>query len=693
MNTSKFGADGATFKDTLGREKFAKELAYNLVNSFPNGSESIVLGITGNWGNGKSSFLNFVEREISHLKGKSEGSTIILCSFKPWTLNGIENITAEFYKLLNTKLGNENETLRKRFSKIYESTSNYRKLIPKTKLLGFALKSFDKVVKSALEEPDNESIKSDINKILKRENIQLIITIDEIDRLEGEDILSLFKLVKSNCSFTNTRYILCFDKTQVLSLIDKKYTGSDTNYLEKIVQIEFPLPAIQKHRLLSIVKENLREFEQRHGIKFDNDFIELCWDIYGLQHIISNIREIKRLINSLTLRLPSIKNEVNPTDFFILEVIRLNSHRLYLQVYEGILSEFEYSHSDKSLRGNWTKQLENKNVGRLLDALRDKLPTYVYSKISEKRLFEHKYYKRYFTLQISQNEIKDEELKNYLTNTSRRIDLLKSFNKNHKTEDFLEQLRNPKLNPEFIKNIGGDVFMQLLEIENHISFDQRLWITLSEAIFNLLILKKIQTEVIKSIFNLTNGSIGPNFCELMVNHWFIGEIKKREKSNQLFKETPDYELFEKLIYLKEGFEDRFDRLLQECFNDLVKQEKYRNHSFDNPYMDFLIPQYLKKYPNQYDTFLKETINNPSRFKSYVIFLVDKVIIKWGIDKLRIISWIEGYEKVVNNDKKLLIKTLKSIERAETFDVQFLKIEKCLEAFSENDILFDPTQPQ
>ena len=56
--------DSATKKDTLGREKFAKQIVTSLTTSFEDTDDSIVVGICGSWGSGKSTLLNFINNEI-----------------------------------------------------------------------------------------------------------------------------------------------------------------------------------------------------------------------------------------------------------------------------------------------------------------------------------------------------------------------------------------------------------------------------------------------------------------------------------------------------------------------------------------------------------------------------------------------------------------------------------------------------
>ena len=52
-------------QDKLNRSEFAKSLAKS-INNIPKNRNSIVIGLMGGWGTGKSSLLNLIEYEIRY---------------------------------------------------------------------------------------------------------------------------------------------------------------------------------------------------------------------------------------------------------------------------------------------------------------------------------------------------------------------------------------------------------------------------------------------------------------------------------------------------------------------------------------------------------------------------------------------------------------------------------------------------
>uniref|UniRef100_UPI003015DB45 P-loop NTPase fold protein n=1 Tax=Chryseobacterium sp. VD8 TaxID=3081254 RepID=UPI003015DB45 len=88
--------------DKLGRVNFAYEIAWGLVNSFKDNNESIVIGLSGNWGSGKSTLINFIIGEIEKISKEQEQEIIVL-RFNPWMFTGQKELQNIFLKELLTK--------------------------------------------------------------------------------------------------------------------------------------------------------------------------------------------------------------------------------------------------------------------------------------------------------------------------------------------------------------------------------------------------------------------------------------------------------------------------------------------------------------------------------------------------------------------------------------------------------------
>ena len=103
--------------DKLGRYLFAEEIANGLVNSFADKNESIVLGVNGHWGSGKSTLINFITEEVTRLSSEIEKDIIVL-NFNPWMFSGQKELQNIFLKELYLKFESQKGKLQKASKKL-----------------------------------------------------------------------------------------------------------------------------------------------------------------------------------------------------------------------------------------------------------------------------------------------------------------------------------------------------------------------------------------------------------------------------------------------------------------------------------------------------------------------------------------------------------------------------------------------
>ena len=100
-------------------------------------------------------------------------------------------------------------------------------------------------------------------------------------------------------------------------------------YLEKIVQAPFELPLPDRAALRRLLSEQLDELIAETP---DHMFDLGHWEnVYrdGIDNYIQTPRDVVRLINTLAVTYPSVREEVNPVDFFALEALRVSDSAAY----------------------------------------------------------------------------------------------------------------------------------------------------------------------------------------------------------------------------------------------------------------------------------------------------------------------------------------------------------------------------
>lgn len=312
-------------EDSLDRKKFVEDIYEEIVN-FPSDS-SFVFGLYGGWGEGKTSFLNLLKQKFEN------NDNFLMFDFDPWYFKDKESTLKAFYNGLEHTFSEK--FVLPGFSKAVKKYLHY---ISFGTNVGISL-SLSNANESA------EEMKQRIESYLEKTNKKLLVVIDDIDRLQANEILQIFSMVKCNADLKNSIFVLSFDPLVIEKLLQKDL-NSDRQYLEKIVQMPINLPAIPSENISNFLINNINELFKRINIpddkkeNFYNEFLP-TYSAY-ISKIFRTLRHVKRYINGLSATLPAIKSEVNLNDFFILEAIRVfypsiyndiwNNRRFYIRV-------------------------------------------------------------------------------------------------------------------------------------------------------------------------------------------------------------------------------------------------------------------------------------------------------------------------------------------------------------------------
>lgn len=115
------------------------------------------------------------------------------------------------------------------------------------------------------------NIKWDINDQMT--NFKVLCIMDDIDRLNDEEIADLFKLVKEVVDFDNIVYLLSFDKKIVVNALNKVQHGNGEQYLNKIINVPFDVPLTTKKELKKVfLKYFVFKIEEKIVSTFFDDF-------------------------------------------------------------------------------------------------------------------------------------------------------------------------------------------------------------------------------------------------------------------------------------------------------------------------------------------------------------------------------------------------------------------------------------
>ena len=294
-------------QDLLGRITFAKQLGEAIYKY--DGKDGLVIGVFGKWGTGKTSILNMVVNEINYLSESNDERPIIV-NFSPWNYTDKDNLISIFFEDLRKKIKfNSNNENMKQIVKAIDQYSGVLNLLSFTSvvlnqnwimMLKYPFKYFYQYIRGKILEDTNlDKAKTNLEKALIKSNQKIIVIIDDIDRLPNTQIRDIFQLVKQVGNFPNIIYVLSMDRDVVCSALESVHNIDGAEYLEKIVQIPFEIPALLKPKLKEIFLEKLDDTvnDISDNVKIDKYYWSEVF-INCIEPYIKTLRDVNRVINT-----------------------------------------------------------------------------------------------------------------------------------------------------------------------------------------------------------------------------------------------------------------------------------------------------------------------------------------------------------------------------------------------------------
>ncbi len=331
--------------DQLQRTEYAKILAKKIIELKP--KRAFIIGIFGEWGTGKSDFIYRISKELNKKKD------VIIVEFNPWRVGSNSSITEDYLQVLS-------RYLRPYSSRLSNSIGDYAKqFIDKADTTGLAKAASNLLTDTFMPNADIESQYEAIRKEVQYLDKTIVVFIDDLDRLNKEEILETFKLIRNVADFPNTFFVLGLDYDYVMStafgvkrktmlstevdvtqskgfmfkFIDRSNLSYQVNYLEKIFQTTLALPSLPKELVsrigfngaLEVFKTLDSTYEFNRHI-LENIFEEIL--NHNPEHI--NIRKFKILNNNFSLKLRYFKNfSVDYLELYILSLVEVFCYPTY----------------------------------------------------------------------------------------------------------------------------------------------------------------------------------------------------------------------------------------------------------------------------------------------------------------------------------------------------------------------------
>lgn len=293
------------------RKKYAKQLADRLVKTNVK-DEAYAVGVAGEWGSGKTLFLSEVEKSI--------GKEAIIIKYNPWNSRDEKHLTKDFLQTLSSNLSPE-------YSVISSTIKQYATLLYSLRIS--VASDYVSQYLPKIEETDLAQKKKKIEEALERIGKPVVVFVDDIDRLEGEEVFEVLKIIRNTASFSHLMYVVAYDKTHVVKQLSRLDIGNGSDYLEKIFQMEVQIPKPDERMLQEELKSACRAMSV-YTSSFNSLFDKLKEEDYHvMMKVLPSYRKVKRFARQFSFNANYMMSNLADRTFELSDLLYLNLIEYY----------------------------------------------------------------------------------------------------------------------------------------------------------------------------------------------------------------------------------------------------------------------------------------------------------------------------------------------------------------------------
>lgn len=344
--------DSPSSNDIFNRRSYAKLLLNKIYSSFySNNSQeqiakhSFVIHIGEHYGQGKTSFLMMLEEEIK------EEIPVVYIKFEPWLCDTELGIIQEFFSTFRECVG-------KYLPKIDNTVKEYIFLLLSS--IGYSNSGFSFNLENVVKK-NNRTLKETHDKIrdeLQKIDRPVIISIDDVDRLQSKELMMVLKIIRDTADFPNVFYIVAADNIHLKKMLNIQHIDDAETYLEKFFNLEFQLPANENLAFNELVK-NLREKFMVLQIQDTENCLQKIINVPHIKDVFPNMRDVYRFLNAYFLAIDSMRDvkDIDIFDLFLLTVIQLQDMEYYVQLRDNSLNILNVMRYGNDIILTWKENL------------------------------------------------------------------------------------------------------------------------------------------------------------------------------------------------------------------------------------------------------------------------------------------------------------------------------------------------
>lgn len=309
--------DKAVNYDLLDR-RIIVSILYDAIVNTACSSNAYVIGLDGKWGTGKTTIINLVKQRLSKEIEQNDDIRIVK-NFDFWTTGSQTAILNSMYDALLKAIGVDYNSVKTR--KLLKRTANFMTNVPK---IG---KAVSQIINENITQEDVDQLKDNLEELILSSNKRYVFFVDDLDRANSSQVLFLLKMLGTVFNLPNLIFVLLYDKQRMKKIINNE-EELNIAFVEKIINQEIRVPEVSEKTIQDLYKKGLNNLATAYGLS-NFEIKKLAPAIDRVVKQIRNIRDLKRVMNSVCNIAFSEDNTLNREDALLIEFIHFEEPELY----------------------------------------------------------------------------------------------------------------------------------------------------------------------------------------------------------------------------------------------------------------------------------------------------------------------------------------------------------------------------
>lgn len=348
-------------EDVLGRASFAKRAA-RLIDENHSPDSSVVYGIEGPWGSGKSSVIAMVTKFLEQRDDRRRWEVV---QFTPWATSGTEGLLAEFFAALSAVAPKAAGASRLRES-IVRYADIARPIAAVIPVVGDGLTQAVDTAEARARKPWNQAF-DEVAQDLRELDTPILVVVDDIDRLQSVELLDLLRVVRLLGRFPGVDFLLAYDEQTLIETLQDPTRGRISKvrgraFMEKIVQFPLSVPPLLTSKIVKLLNVGLTEIlTPERATSFESHrFSDMILTTMPAQ--LTTPRAVERFLAQVREQfMAHDPDEINDVDLILATFLRIQFPDLFgrLQLWRTELTTGSARHTSRGPRKERAPKWDN----------------------------------------------------------------------------------------------------------------------------------------------------------------------------------------------------------------------------------------------------------------------------------------------------------------------------------------------